>query len=170
MKLTLIICLLMPVAATAATTPPPSGCATKESRQFDFWVGKWDVHAKATPQTKVATSLIENLHHGCAIRENWMPLSDHTGGSINAWSPERKAWRQFWVDSDGGSALFGGGWNGSAMVLTGVWPQPGHPMQVTRMTYTPLADGSVEQSGETSDDNGKTWQSSFDFIYVRAKD
>ena len=58
---------------------------------------------------------------------------------------------------------------GKAMVLTGVWPQPGHPTQMTRMTYAPLADGSVEQSGVTSDDNGKTWQPSFDLIYVRAK-
>ena len=33
------------------------------------------------------------------------------------------------------------------MVIEGVWPQPGHPNQITRMTYTPLADGSVEQAG-----------------------
>ena len=167
---TLLLCLLAPAAALAATTPPPpAGCATKESRQFDFWVGTWDVHPKATPQKKVATSVIENLYHGCAIRENWMPLIDHPGGSINAWSPQKKVWRQFWADSDGGSVLFEGGWNGKAMVLTGVWPQPGDPTQMTRMTYAPLADGSVEQSGVTSDDNGKTWQPSFDLIYVRAR-
>ena len=163
----LLICLLAPAAA--ASPPPPAGCASKESRQFDFWVGRWNVHPKASPQTKTATSLVENLYHGCAIRENWMPLNDHTGGSINAWSPQKKLWRQFWADSDGGSALFEGGWNGKAMVLTGVWPQPGKPKQMTRMTYTPLADGSVEQAGETSDDNGKTWQPSFDLIYVRTK-
>lgn len=166
---TLCVCLLASTAAMAAMTPPPAGCATKEGRQFDFWVGTWHVHAKAVPDKNVATSVIEKLYHGCAIRENWMPLNDHKGGSINAWSPQKKAWRQFWADSDGGSALFEGGWNGKAMVLTGVWPQPGHPMQMTRMTYTPLADGSVEQMGVTSDDNGKTWQPSFDFIYVRAK-
>jgi len=168
---TLIICLLAPAAALAATTPPPpAGCNSKESRQFDFWVGTWDVHPKAKPETKTATSLVENLYHGCAIRENWMPRDDHKGGSINAWSPQKKTWRQFWADSDGGSALFEGGWNGKAMVLTGVWPQPGKPTQMTRMTYTPLTDGSVEQAGETSDDGGKTWQPSFDLIYVRAKE
>ncbi len=37
------------------------------------------------------------------------------------------------------------------------------------MTFTPLADGSVEQAGDVSDDNGKTWKSSFDFIYARAR-
>ncbi len=94
-----------------------------------------------------------------------MPLSDNSGGSMNAYSPEKRMWRQFWADSNGGSAQFTGGWNGKSMILAGTWPQPGHPTQITRMTYTPLADGSVEQIGITSDDAGKTWQSSFDFIY-----
>lgn len=154
--------------SSLALAAPPAGCTSPESRQFDFWVGKWDVYPKAKPDQKVAGSLIENLYHGCGIRENWMPASEHTGGSLNAYSPEKKIWRQFWADSDGSSAQFEGGWNGKAMILTGVWPQPGHPTQMTRMTYTPLADGSVEQMGVTSDDDGKTWQPSFDFIYRRA--
>ena len=168
MKFTMLALMSLLASSTHAFAAAPAGCASPESRQFDFWVGKWDVHPKASPEKKVAVSLIEKLYHGCAIRENWMPFSDHKGGSINAWSPERKTWRQFWADSDGGSALFEGGWNGKAMVLTGVWPQPGQPTQITRMTYTPLADGSVEQLGVTSDDSGKSWQPSFDFIYKRA--
>jgi hypothetical protein len=40
---------------------------------------------------------------------------------------------------------------------------------MTRMTYTKLADGSVEQAGTSSDDGGKTWQPSFDFIYRPSK-
>jgi hypothetical protein len=36
------------------------------------------------------------------------------------------------------------------------------------MTYRPHADGSVQQTGETSNDGGKTWQPSFDLIYRRA--
>lgn len=58
---------------------------------------------------------------------------------------------------------------GKAMVLTGTWAQPGHARQMTRMTYTPLADGSVEQLGATSDDGGRSWQPSFDFLYRRSK-
>jgi len=30
------------------------------------------------------------------------------------------------------------------------------------------ADGAVRQFGETSDDQGKTWSPSFDFLYTRA--
>ena len=66
--------LLLPCAASAADTPPPAGCTSPQARQFDFWVGKWDVYPKSNPDHKVAESLIENLYNGCAIRENWMPL------------------------------------------------------------------------------------------------
>jgi len=164
----LALSLVMSFSSIAASAPLPApvGCTSSESRQFDFWIGKWDVYAKTRPDQKVANSLIENLYHGCAIRENWMPLhTDRPGGSINAYSPEKRVWRQFWADSDGSSAQFEGHRNGKAMVLTGVWPQPGHPTQMTRMTYTPLPDGSVEQVGVTSDDNGRSWQASFDFVY-----
>lgn len=154
--------------AIAATPPPTHVCTSAEHHQFDFWVGKWDVHPKASPKKLVAHSLIESLYDGCAVRENWMPLSYSGGGSINSYSPELKKWRQFWADGQGGSAFFAGGWNGKSMVVTGTWPQPGHPNQITRMSYTRLADGSVEQMGVTSDDNQKTWQPSFDFIYSRA--
>jgi hypothetical protein len=162
------VLLVLPLPILAAPTPASQACTSSETKQFDFWVGKWDVYATSKPDQKVASSIIEKLYHGCAIRENWMPLTDNPGGSMNAYSPEKRLWRQFWADANGGSAEFSGGWNGKSMILTGTWPQPGHPTQMTRMTYTPLADGSVEQTGITSDDAGKTWQPSFDFIYRAA--
>jgi hypothetical protein len=164
--------LLLWTAAAVITTcgaiaQPPAGCSSPQSKQFDFWVGKWDVYVKDKPGKLVAHSLIEKLYAGCAVRENWMPLSGHAGGSLNTYDAIKKTWRQFWVDSDGSSATFEGGWTGKSFVLQGVWPQPGKPTQITRMTYTPLPDGSVEQAGDTSDDQGKSWQRSFDFIYRR---
>jgi hypothetical protein len=159
------LCMVLGPESTLAAAKP---CATPQHRQFDFWVGKWNVYPKAAPQTLVAHSLIESRYDGCAVRENWMPLSNAGGGSINSYDPLSNTWRQFWADSQGGSAFFTGGWNGKAMVLTGIWPQPGHPKQMTRMTYTRIAGGSVEQLGVTSDDNGKTWQPGFDYIYRKA--
>ncbi len=163
MKTSICLMLLSLVATPAlAQTPPPSGCDTPESHQFDFWVGKWDVYPAGRPDTKVADSLIEKLYGGCAVRENWMPLKGNAGGSLNAWEPDKKQWRQTWL-SVGGFADFTGGLSGDAMVIKGDW---GGTM--TRMTYTPQPDGSVEQKGETTADNGATWQPSFDFIYRRA--
>ena len=156
---------LAPAAAQAA----PSGCSSAESKQFDFWVGRWEVFPAKTPKQKVADSLIEKLYSGCAVRENWMPLQGGAVGSLNAYNTTEKSWRQTWLDATGSFADFRGNWNGKAMVIEGEWPQPGKPHQITRMTYTPHADGSVEQMGETSDDKGKTWQPGFDLIYRPAK-
>jgi hypothetical protein len=160
---------LISTAAFAGTPAPPPACAAPENRQLDFWVGHWDVYAKADLTKLVAHSTIENLYGGCAIRENWMPLGGAGGGSLSSYIPATGKWRQFWVDSSGATVDFEGGWDGRAMVLEGVWPQPGKPTQRTRMTYSKLPDGSVEQAGQSSDDNGKTWQPSFDLIYRPAK-
>ncbi len=96
-----------------------------------------------------------------------MPLRGGDGGSLSAYLPDEHAWHQVWVDSSGSWVNFTGGWDGHAMVLEGVWPAPGYPQRKTRMSYRLLADGTVEQSGVTSDDNGKTWQPGFDLIYTR---
>jgi hypothetical protein len=157
-----------PAGAAAPATPP--GCTSAESRQLDFWVGHWSVSPKAAPTRKTATSLIEKLYSGCAIRENWMPLHGGAGGSLSSYLPGKNVWQQLWVDSSGSWVTFTGGWDGHAMVLEGVWPVPGHPQQKTRMSYRLLSDGTVEQSGVTSDDEGKTWQPGFDLIYTRIPD
>jgi hypothetical protein len=144
------------------------GCDTPESHQFDFWVGHWQVFPTAQPQHHVADSLIEKLYDGCAIRENWKPLKAGDGGSLSSYLPDLKQWRQSWIDVTGQWVDYRGAWNGTAMVLTGATPQPGHPNQITRMTYTVQADGAVRQLGEVSDDQGKTWSPGFDFLYRKA--
>jgi hypothetical protein len=158
------------IPSSAPAPAPPTGCTSVESRQLDFWVGHWSVSPKGAPNRRTATSLIEKLYSGCAIRENWMPLHGGDGGSFSSYLPDKHAWQQLWVDSSGSWVNFTGGWDGHAMVLEGVWPMPGHPQQRTRMSYRLLPDGTVEQSGVTSDDDGKTWQPGFDFIYTRIPD
>lgn len=153
----------------APPAPPPPACTGPEHRQFDFWVGDWDVYPTGKPNL-VAHSLIERLYAGCAIRENWMPLSPNAGGSLNNYVTDDKRWHQTWVDSSNSRVHFVGGLTGGKMVLVGDWKGVNGPGQdaVTRMTYTPNADGSVRQFGETSADHGVTWQPSFDFTYKKS--
>lgn len=164
--------LALVAGGAVAQTPPAAPCAGPEHRQFDFWVGGWDVYV--TGQNKqVARSLIERLYNGCAIRENWMPLGGGGGGgSLNNYVAGDQGWRQTWLDSSGARVEFKGGWDGKAMVLTGFWAGVNGPGQdaLVRMTYTKDAQGWVRQFGEASQDDGKTWTVSFDLTYRPAAD
>jgi hypothetical protein len=146
--------------------PAPPPCASADHRALDFWVGRWDVYPTGSDQL-VAHSLIERLYGGCAIRENWMPLGKTGGGSLSSWDPEAGSWRQTWVDSSGATVQFKGGMQSGSMVMTGWWRDvlgPGKGAEV-RMTYSRLPEGAVRQHGETSVDQGRSWQPSFDFTY-----
>src|ERR1700742_1364321 len=82
-----------------ADAAPASHCASAEYRQFDFWVGTWDVYPTGGSEL-VAHSLIESVYNGCGVRENWMPLkAENSGGSLNIYVAAEKLWRQTWIDS-----------------------------------------------------------------------
>ncbi|WP_439567504.1 hypothetical protein [Sphingopyxis sp.] len=166
----------LPMPASPAPPPPPPmapppppvqpACAAPEYRAFDFWVGEWDVYPNGAA-TRVATSSIEAMFTGCAIRETWKPLNGGGGGSFSHYDGERRHWRQMWVDSSGARVDFDGGPAGGAMILTGHWANVVAKGQdgLIRMTYSKQPDGSVRQHGEQSTDHGLTWATSFDFIY-----
>jgi len=161
-----IALLFAQASAAQVAPPPPSPCADAAHAQFDFWVGEWDVYPNGSDKL-VAHSRIEKLYGGCAIRENWMPLKGTGGGSLSNLEPATGRWHQTWIGSAPGRVEFEGGLAGGKMVLTGFWRGSGPKGEdgLTRMTYSPAADGSVRQLGEFSADHGLTWQASFDFIY-----
>jgi hypothetical protein len=149
-----------------AQAPAALGCKSAEHRQFDFWVGTWDV--SPTGQDKiVARSVIENLYGGCVIRENWMPAAGTAGGSLNTFDPADNRWHQVWMDASNARVSFDGELVAGNMVLTGNWRGAQKPGQdaLVRMTYSKLDGGSVRQKGEISTDAGATWKPYFDFTY-----
>ena len=148
----------------AVAQPPPPTCQTAEHKQFDFWVGKWDVYRSDTNQL-VARSLIEKLYGGCAVRENWMPFGGTGGGSLNSWRPAEKRWRQTWTDSGNNWNEYVGGFEGARMVLTGSSAKAGGAALPVRMTYEAMADGSVVQTGYQSTDAGKSWSLTYQYVY-----
>lgn len=156
--------------STPPISPPPPACAAPEHRQFDFWVGRWDVYRTGTEKL-VAQSLIEKLYGGCVIRENWMPLRGPAGGSVNNYVTDEQRWHQTWVSGSNARVEFHGGRVGDKMILTGFWKNSGGAGKhgLIRMTYSKLPDGSVRQLGELSTDHGATWTKSFDFNYRPAK-
>ena len=55
--------------ALAQTPPRPPACQGAEARQFDFWLGRWEVF---TPDgQKAGDNHIEAIDGGCALIERW---------------------------------------------------------------------------------------------------
>ena len=73
-RLVLMIGRVIPILAFLTATPAPHAaqasaapaghCVGAEYRQFDFWVGSWDVYPTGQSQL-VAHSLIESVYNGC---------------------------------------------------------------------------------------------------------
>ena len=126
-------------------------------RQFDFWVGEWDVQVAG--QT-AASSRIEKLLDGCIVQENWMPPNAPGGKSWNFYNAQTQKWEQVWLA--GGNVLkLEGEFRDGAMRLEGV-----RQSTIDRITFTPLEGHRVRQVWDRSTDGGKTWSVSFDGVYV----
>jgi hypothetical protein len=156
--------MLLSIALALQSAAPPPACESPEHRQFDFWVGSWDVYRTDTDQL-VAHSLIEKLYGGCAVRENWIPINGFgAGGSLNSYRPEEKRWRQVYTGAGNGWADYAGGMDGGAMVIVGTKVMPNGSKTPVRITYEPK-DGGVVQTGYQSADGGKTWALTYQFAY-----
>ncbi len=157
--------IAFPFAATAQASQP-APCSAAEARQFDFWVGDWDVF---NPAGKLAgTNRIEKIY-GCVLHESWHNAKVQ-GQSFNVYDVDRGVWHQTWVDSTGSLLVIEGAFRDGSMRLSdATLPGKKDPKQVNEITWTPNADGSVRQHWRVSADGGKTWTTSFDGKYVKAR-
>src|SRR5688572_3261104 len=74
--------------------PPASPCTAPEYRQFDFWLGRWNVVTPA--QTTPTPSDITLESGGCAVFESW---ANGSGLSLNVYSPADGNWHQTYLFS-----------------------------------------------------------------------
>ena len=163
-RVVIALLLLAPVGRAHAQAP---ACAASEHRQFDFWIGNWDVF---TPNGKAAgTNLIEKVAGGCGLRENWRGAGGGTGTSLNFWSPEDRKWHQTWVGTGGSFLFLSGGLVDGRMVLSGTTRDTSGAVQMERISWTPSPDSTVRQQWDQSRDDGKTWTTAFLGIYRRKK-
>lgn len=134
-------------------------------RQFDFWIGTWDVF---NPQGQQAgTNTITLILNGCVLQENWTDSRGGAGKSFNYFDPETDQWKQLWINASGGHTFYSGSFSDGAMRFEGTVVAQDGSTKLSRMTFTPLDDGRVRQYIEQSDDGGTTWNTGFDGYYVR---
>jgi len=144
-------------------------CAyTPENRQFDFWLGEWNV---STTQGAVPSgnSKIELILENCVVQENWKSLnSPYAGRSYNIYNASLKRWEQYWVDNVGGNIFFYGGLKDGVMdYWTDDLPQPDGTKLKRHLQFFKLGSDSVRQFSQGSSDGGKSWQVEYDFTYIR---
>lgn len=134
-------------------------------RQFDFWVGEWNVYS---PQGQLAgTNSIQKAENGCVLIEKWAGASSGGGTSMNYYNPETKKWVQHWVASTYFGIFEGGLREANVMHLSGKVIPVNGASYLLRGTWSLLEDGRVRQFFEQSNDDGMTWSTWFDGYYVR---
>lgn len=149
-------------AVVTALTP----CHEPVYRNFDFWLGQWDVTAAGSP-TPTAQSSITAVQDGCVVLEQYA-AGPYTGMSLSFYDTVTGHWHQTWMSNSGGAVYMEGGLNADgAMVLTDAdLPVSEAAGSINRVTWSENGDGSVRQFWEVSSDGGETWSVSFDGRYV----
>ena len=149
------------------TPPPPPPCSTPEFRQFDFWVGDWEVYSN---DKIVGTNKVELILGNCVIQENWSGKGGSNGKSFNTYNAQKGTWHQVWVDNGGNRLDFNGHYEDNKMLLTGEGESQKNPEQRVyyKLTFFKNDDGTVRQLWEASYDQEK-WNTIFDGLYVKKK-
>jgi hypothetical protein len=140
-------------------------CVAPAYRQFDFWVGDWDVFDVDSP-TKVAHAQVDLILDGCVLREDYKSKDGHKGQSFTLYDASRDVWHQTWVTDRGVLLVIEGKFAGGTMVLSGNDPAKG---ALVRGQWKPQ-DGNVRETAATSTDGGKTWKPWFDLVFRPHKD
>ena len=178
MRTLLLTLVLLPSLALAQNPPlrqaPPRPCPTRaEARQFDFWIGDWEVTPWQQPpganMRVLGTNRVEPLLEQCLLMENWTDAGGRGGKSMNFWDVNRRKWRQVWVADVGGSLDYEGEFRDGAMRFEGWTLAPNGARVLQKLTFFPIARDTVRQLFETSTDSGRTWTPGFDGRYVRRK-
>lgn len=167
MKSLLLSLLILPFFSVAQNNPKLRCSENPVYRQFDFWIGEWDVFAPNGQ--KAGMSKVERLLDSCVILENWHTANGSNGKSFNTYNAKKNKWQQYWVTNNGGVTEYMNGRfeNGSMIMETEKIPMPDQSYRIMKMTFTPIEKDKVRQHGQSSTDGGITWKTDFDLEYRR---
>jgi hypothetical protein len=144
-------------------------CASvPESRQFDFWVGDWNVTSNRNAGAFAGKSHVERILGQCVIFENWTAPGG-SGKSFNAWNSERACWQQNWMDDTGDVTNYTDGhFTDGAMRFHTEKKDASGAWKKHRLTFFPVSTDEVRQLGEHEGDGGN-WVVDYDLEYHRVK-
>jgi hypothetical protein len=170
MRKLLLAFVLFNVHATHAQSP----CSDSLHRQFDFWLGDWEVFAKNG--NKAGDSRITLILDSCIVLEEWESAAvnrgiRYAGKSFNTYNRQSRQWQQTWVDNVGGATeyLKGERTGGKMVFETNPFWFSKDTLAIRRLSFYELGPEKVRQHGEISKDKGVSWNTEYDLEYRRRK-
>ena len=89
----LLILLAFLFSSIIVFAQSPCNCCSDQFRQFDFWIGEWNVYDST--EALLGTNIIDVIQDSCVLRENWNSArSAYTGTSYNFYDPVMGQWTQ----------------------------------------------------------------------------
>lgn len=151
-------------------TPDPA-------RQFDFWIGEWDVNLRVQQPDKTwkdqhkATARIYSILGGKAILELWSEGKEGINGySLRYYNPKKKKW-ELWLNWAGKNRSGTSGLEGEFRHGRGEFfverIQPDGGDRISRYTFSDITPNSLRWDDGYSTDGGKTWASNWIMEFTR---
>ncbi len=145
-----------------------ASCRDQAYRQFDFWLGQWEIlDFSGGDPIDGGDDIITSELGGCAVFENYAG-GGFRGRSLNAYDASTGQWYQHWVDNSSLVLDLVGGFAGGHMKLEGDRPKAGGGTLHDRIDWSTVAPDQVRQLWEVSSDGGATYPAvQFDGLYQR---
>ncbi|MGN6519854.1 MAG: hypothetical protein ACTHK2_10570 [Dokdonella sp.] len=144
---------------------PPFACTDAVYKQFDFWIGEWDVFDTDVPNGPAqARATVRPIAGGCAIHELYEQTDGLVGDSILSYDAARKHWQQTWVTNRGSLMAIAGTAKDGELVLEGEVHLANGSTVLQRITWKTQGT-EVRESAVVSKDRGATWTPAFDMLF-----
>jgi hypothetical protein len=174
--MTRILMLLLPLLLTSmlfarqSAAAPANPCLTPQQKQFDFWVGEWDLTwpSEKPGEVEHGSNNIQRILDGCVVEETFSGLATNhlRGTSVSTFDARSGMWKQTWVDNEGGYLDFTGEFKDGQMILQREAVRDGRKF-LQRMVWRNITSDALDWSWEASKDGGKTWQVNWPIHYKR---
>lgn len=164
----LVVITLLATTVFAQTSQNP--CGADKLKEFDFWVGAWDLEWKGPKgEVQKGTNEIKRILDGCVVEESFnggrdLPLRGRSYSMVDRVSGK---WKQTWVDNQGSYLDFTGALEDGKMVLSRAFTDAKGNSRMQRMVFFNIRKDSLEWNWENSTDGGKTWNLAWHIDYKR---
>jgi len=158
-------------SSSSAPRPAP------EARQFDFWLGEWDLtwpgEQSGLPAGQIGrgTNTITAILDSAVIQENFVDGAPNSlyGMSFSVYNQRLGKWQQTWVDNQSSYLDFTGGFNDGKMILSRKATTKDGREIMQRMVWHNITHDQLDWNWEASQDGGKTWKVNWQIHYTKKK-